>query len=220
MIKTVVFDLYGTLFDIDSVSAKCEKLFPGNGEKIAKAWRQKLIEYIHVRQLLHQYKAFSLVIKDSLEYVLERHEFDYSIKDINECIEAYDMLEPFNETVQVLNSIVEYDKVIFSNGNKEMIEALIDYSEVENNFKSIISLEEFSLYKPDPNSYELLHEQLNLDKNEILFISSNKWDIIGAQNFGYQTAWVNRYYSEFEHIDAKPDYEFQNLFGLKSILEE
>lgn len=218
MIKTLVFDLYGTLFDINSVQGKCEKLFPGNGEKIAKAWRHKLIEYTHVRQLVDQYKPFSKVIKDALEYVLDRNEFDYSLKDIHECMEAYDRLTVFPEVSQTLNEMTRVDKVIFSNGNREMIEKVLVHSNIENSFKYILSLEEFAMYKPNSNAYMLLEEKVECEKNEVLFVSSNKWDIVGAQKFGFQTAWINRNFSEFEYIEVEPDYEFQSIYGVKDLL--
>lgn len=219
MIKAIVFDIYGTLFDIDSVKNKCEKLFPGNGEKIAKAWRQKLIEYIHVRQLVNQYKPFSLVVKDSLEYVLDRNEYDYDSEDVSECVNKYNKLEAFPETEQVLNQLENIDKIVFSNGNEEMILTVLEHAHIEDKFKHIVALEEIGLYKPDSNSYKYLYEKLDLNKEDILFVSSNKWDIIGAQNFGYKTAWINRYLTEFEHIDVEPDYEYQTLYGLISLIK-
>lgn len=219
MIKTIVFDLYGTLFDVESVKHKFEKQFPGNGDKIAKNWRQKLIEYIHIRQLVQQYKPFSLVLSDSLEYVLERNGYDYSLNDIKSGVEEYKRLDTFNELNELFGSIREYRKVIFSNGNRNMIHTLLHHAEMENEFDDIVSLEEFGVYKPDSNSYKLLQEKLKQNQEEVLFVSSNKWEIIGAQNYGYKTAWINRNFSEFEYIDVKPDYEFQTLYGLKTILK-
>lgn len=218
MIKTVVYDLYGTLFDIDSVREKCEKLFPGNGDRIAKAWRYKLIEYTHVRQLVDEYKPFSKVIRDSLEYVLSRNDFDYSLKEINECMAAYNQLTPFPEVTHTLKDLSEVDQIIFSNGNKDMIEQVLDNSNITNYFKFILSLESFGVYKPDSNGYALLEENIPYNKDEVLFVSSNKWDIVGAQKFGFQTAWVNRNFSDFEYIEVKPDFELQSLYSIKDLL--
>ena len=218
MIKTVVFDIYGTLFDINSIQEKCEKLFPGNGEKIAKAWRHKLIEYTHVRQLVDQYKPFSKVIKDSLEYVLDRNDFDYSLSDVNECVEEYYRLQVFPEVTQSLNDISHIDKVIFSNGNQEMIQKVLKHSNIDSSFKHILALEEFGMYKPNSNGYVLLEERIPYEKQEILFVSSNKWDIVGAQKFGFKTAWINRNFSEFEYIEVEPDFEFQSIYGVKNLM--
>lgn len=218
MIKTVVYDLYGTLFDINSVNEICEKLFPGNGDRIAKAWRYKLIEYTHVRQLVDEYKPFSKVIRDSLEYVLSRNDFDYSLRDINECMAAYNRLALFSEVQSTLKELSEVDQIIFSNGNKDMIEQVLDYSNINHYFKFILSLEEFGVYKPDANGYVLLEESIPYDKNKVLFVSSNKWDIVGAQKYGFQTAWVNRNFSDFEYIEVKPDFECQSLYSIKDLL--
>lgn len=220
MIKIIVFDIYGTLFDINSLREDCEKVYPGNGEKIAKAWKYKLIENIHVRQLVDQYKPFSSVLCDALEYVLDRKDFDYTVKDIQTCVKGYEQLEIFPEVQHVLKEWNDIDKVIFSNANKQMIDALLKQAAIDTYFKDIIPLEGYGMYKANGNSYKILIEQLNVKKDEVLFISTNKWDIVSAQKFGFQTAWINRHLSEFEYLEVQPNYEFQSLYGLKEVLKK
>lgn len=215
----VVFDLYGTLFDIESVKNQCEKLFPGHGEKIAKAWNRKIIEYIQIRQLVNKYKDYRLVVKDALEYVLEKNEFDCTNKKIAQCMEAFDHLDAFSSVTIALNAISKEDKYIFSNGNKKMIENVIRHSELNNDFSDIIAIEGMGVYKPSPQSFDILQNKLPELKDDILYVSSNKWNIIAAHDFGYKTAWINRTFIGLEHFDITPDYEFQSFTGLLNLYQ-
>ncbi|WP_417897730.1 haloacid dehalogenase type II [Bacillus haimaensis] len=213
-IKAYVFDVYGTLFDVHSVKEKCEELFPEKGESISLIWRKKQLEYFFMRQLMGDYEDFQKITKDALGYTLEEHHEEWSSHIEQTLISAYSHLTLYPEVVGVLKKLSKNKIAIFSNGTPDMLDSLITNAGLTPHFDRIISVDEIKQYKPTPASYRYALKQLGVAREEVLFISSNGWDISGAKNFGFQTAWINRAKLPEEKFNLSPDRIYSDLNGI------
>lgn len=213
-IKAVVFDVYGTLFDVESIQKDCEEHFPGKGEAVSSLWRSKQLEYAFLRQLMGQYEPFNIVTKDSLSYALEIHECSYTDEVIQELMNAYNQLSPFEETEGILRHFQGKKLAVFSNGPDEMLDPLLRNAGFRHFFDAVVSVDGVKQYKPTTASYAYLVKQLHVRREKVLFVSSNGWDIAGAANFGFRTAWINRKGAPADRLGHKPDKEYSNLNGL------
>ncbi|WP_153124328.1 haloacid dehalogenase type II [Peribacillus tepidiphilus] len=209
-----LFDVYGTLFDVYSVKEKCEEFFPSKGEQISLTWRKKQIEYSFLREMMGQYTSFSEVTKDSLLYAVEESRETINAEQMNQLLIAYRNLEPFQETKDVLSQLQGKTVAVFSNGSRDMLEPLIHESELHEWLPIIISVDDVKHYKPVKEAYQHAVDVLKVKKDEVLFLSSNGWDIAGAKNFGFQTAWINRQNMPTEKLPVTPNYEYNDLNGL------
>ncbi|WP_054635823.1 haloacid dehalogenase type II [Thalassobacillus sp. C254] len=218
MVQAIVFDAYGTLFDVHSVEKKAEQLFPGNGREISERWRQKQIEYTFLRQLMGIYEPFSKITTDSLRYTCKELELELGESDEQALRNEYLNLDVFQEAKGVLEGLNDYQRVIFSNGSRDMIEPLVSQSVISSLIHKIISVNDYKQYKPVPASYQSVLRNLNVKRDEVLFVSANGWDIIGASAFGFRTAWVNRKHSPLEELDVRPDIESADLSGVLKLL--
>ena len=217
-IKALVFDVYGTLFDVHSVEKKCEALYKGNGAEISQIWRQKQLEYSFLRQIMGQYEPFKQVTLDALKFALQTLELSYDDAQLQSILSEYERLEAYVEVEQVLSEANDKQLVIFSNGSRDMLEPLIEQSGLAQYFDSVISVDDIKQYKPSPASYMQVLNTLDLKREEVLFMSSNGWDISGAKSFGFKTAWINRSGSPVEELNLEPDYIFQDLNGILDLL--
>ncbi|MCT2535265.1 haloacid dehalogenase type II [Aquibacillus koreensis] len=213
-VKAILFDAYGTLFDVQSVTAKLEGFYPGNGANISETWREKQIEYSFLRQLMGNYISFFEVTKDALCYAVEKH--GETLRDHQEksLLQTYLHLSPYPEVKGVLSQLTEQKLAIFSNGSHNMLNPLIENNRMEKSFSKIISVDEIKQYKPTVASYAYATNQLGLKKEEILFVSSNGWDISGAKNYGFNTAWINRKNLPVEKLNLPPDTIYPDLRGI------
>ena len=217
LIKAYVFDVYGTLFDVYSVKEKCQSIFPHKGEAISQTWRQKQIEYSFLRQLMGTYRPFHEVTEDALRYAILLHGGEPKESVISELMDAYLHLTPYEEVKDVLQQLTDKHRAVFSNGSPSMLTPLLQSAEMNELFTSVITVDENKQYKPTKAAYQSVVETLNVAKEEVLFMSSNGWDITGAKQFGFQTAWINRASLPPEQLGVKPDFEFHDLTGLLSI---
>lgn len=219
-ISTFVFDVYGTLFDVHSVKEKADELFDGKGTEISEIWRRKQLEYSFLRQLMGNYETFSDVTKDSLKYALKQLSIPFSNKEVESLLEQYTSLRAYDEVQNVLSTLKEKGKVlaVFSNGSRDMLDPLVEQAGMNEYFQHIISVDDTKQYKPTPASYTGVLKVIGVKREQVLFMSSNGWDISGAKNFGFHTAWINRNHLPQEELGLAPDYTFDSLDGILDLL--
>tara|TARA_B100000989_G_scaffold275194_1_gene234572 strand:+ start:957 stop:1616 length:660 start_codon:yes stop_codon:yes gene_type:complete len=217
-IKVVVFDAYGTLFDVNSAAEKCKDKIGNKWEKFANFWRTTQLEYTWLRSLMNRHKDFWEVTEDSLEKSMRVFDINKNMK--NELLSLYKILSPFPEVREVLEKLKKKNLklAILSNGTPSLLNELVESNNLKNLFDDLFSIEEVKVYKPDPRVYEMPIKRYNVNADEITFLSANTWDVSGGGNYGYNSIWVNRYKSEFDILDFKPKKEIDNLTQLLDIV--
>ena len=209
--KAIVFDAYGTLFDVNSAAEKCKDKIGNKWENFANFWRTTQLEYTWLRSLMKKHKNFWQITEDSLDKSMETFQIDKSLR--NDLLSLYKELSPFSEVKNVLENLKKksFKLAILSNGTPELLNHLVKSSDLENLFDDIFSVEEVKIYKPDPKVYDIPVNKYKVSKGEITFLSANTWDVSGAGNYGYNSIWVNRNNSVFDKLDYKPKNEVKNL---------
>ncbi|PMS31645.1 2-haloacid dehalogenase [Trinickia symbiotica] len=215
-IKAVVFDLYGTLYDVHSVVARCDALFPGRGQEISNVWRQKQLEYTWLRSLMGAYAPFEDITEHALRYTCNRLQLMLSDAELVELSDEYSRIEPFREVPGALAELqaMGLPLAILSNGSARSIRGVVSHSGLESRFAHLLSVEDadgVKVFKPHPAVYTVAEQKLNLPRTEILFVSSNAWDASGARHFGFPVCWVNRAGNTFEELGQKPDHIVSGL---------
>jgi 2-haloacid dehalogenase len=191
-VRALVFDAYGTLYDVQSVRRLATELCGDKGELITQLWRLKQLEYTWLRGLMQAYEDFSVVTRDSLDFALERVGTT-STPTIRESLMAkYLSLDLYPETLQALKALADYKLAILSNGSPGMLDSLVEASGVGSLFSEVISVDRVKTYKPDPRCYELAAKALGVAGDEVLFVSSNGFDVAGAKRYGFRVVWVER----------------------------
>jgi 2-haloacid dehalogenase len=213
-IKAFVFDAYGTLFDVHSVMELCENLFPSKGENITKVWRQKQLEYSFLRQLMGQYETFYSITKDALVFACREAQVDLKQGDEKKLLAEYLRLQHYSEVEEVLSQLKDYKTAIFSNGSFDMLGPLMEQAPFSTLLDEVLSVDDVKQFKPTPMSYQSVLSRLNVRREEVLFMSSNTWDIAGASNFGFYTAWINRQGKPMDILGAEPHYIYNDLTGI------
>lgn len=191
-IKAVVFDAYGTLYDVQSVAAVTEDVFPGYGEIITQIWRIKQLEYSWLRSLMRRYQDFSTVTHDSLAYALRCLGLQSDPSDFERIMEKYLDLDLYADATATLSRLKSRKLAILSNGSPDMLDALVRNSGLDRILDATISVDAKKIFKPSPDAYTLIEETLHVPPPEVLFISSNPWDACGAKAFGLNVAWIER----------------------------
>jgi 2-haloacid dehalogenase len=191
-IKAVVFDAYGTLYDIQSVAAITEEAFPGYGGIITQVWRIKQLEYTWLRSLMRRYQDFSAVTRESLAYTLRCLGLKYDQDAFERIMEKYLHLDLYPDALGALAAMKDRKLAILSNGSPDMLDALARNSGLDRVLDAIISVDAKQIFKPSPDVYSLIESSLNVPPAEVLFISSNPWDACGAKSFGLNVAWIER----------------------------
>ena len=209
--KAIVFDAYGTLFDVNSAAEKCKDKIGDKWETFANYWRTTQLEYTWLRSLMKKHKNFWQITEDSLDKSMETFQIDKSLR--NDLLNLYKELSPYPEVKNVLENLKKksFKLAILSNGTPELLNHLVKSSDLENLFDDIFSVEEVKIYKPDPKVYDIPVNKYKVSKGEITFLSANTWDVSGAGNYGYNSIWVNRNNSVFDKLDYKPKNEVKNL---------
>ena len=218
-IKAIIFDAYGTLFDVNSAAEKCKNKIGKKWEDFANHWRTTQLEYTWLRSLMNRHKDFWQVTEDSLKKSMEAYKIDVSMK--NELLNLYKVLSPYEEVLETLKSLKErkYKLAILSNGTPNLLNDLVKTNNLENFFDDIFSIEEVGVYKPDTRVYDIPIKKYGIKKNEVIFLSSNTWDVSGGGNYGYQSIWVNRNRDVFDYLDFKPKNQINSLKGLLDIIK-
>ena len=217
-IKAIIFDAYGTLFDVNSAAEKCKGNIGDKWEDFANYWRTTQLEYTWLRSLMNRHKDFWKITEDSLDKSMKFFKIDNSMR--SDLLDLYKVLSPFSEVKETLNKLKKKDfkLAILSNGTPSLLENLVKNNNLENIFDDIFSIEEVGIFKPDSRVYDLPVNKYNIRKDEILFLSANTWDVSGGGNYGYNSVWVNRNKNIFDNLDYQPLYEIHDLSELLEII--
>ena len=229
-IKAVVFDAYGTLFDVYSIQALAESLYPGQGGIIALMWRDKQIEYTrlitqsdpHSPSGSRYYQSFWELTRLSLEYTLDRLLLDRKGGQVEALMQQYAHLEPFAENLEVLRKLraKSLTLAILSNGSPDMLASAVASAGMEDLLDHVISVDPIRLFKTSPESYGLVQKFIAVEKEEVLFVSSNAWDALGATWFGFNTHWVNRQNLPHEALGPRPHFSGRTLASVLQSLDD
>ena len=190
--KAVVFDAYGTLYDIQSVAAVTEQAFPGHGDIITQIWRIKQLEYTWLRSLMQRYEDFAVVTRDSLIYTLRILGLPADAATLDRIIAKYLDLDPYPDARAALAAMKPHRLATLSNGSPAMLGALVKASGFDTLLDAVISVDARQIFKPSPEAYALIEQTLGLAPSDVLFVSSNPWDVCGAKAFGLSVAWIER----------------------------
>ena len=191
-IKAIVFDAYGTLYDIQSVATVTEEAFPGYGEIITQIWRIKQLEYSWLRSLMRRYEDFSVITRDSLAYTLKILGLEHDDGVFDRIMAKYLHLDLYPDASSALAALRGRKLAILSNGSTDMLNALVRNSGLDRVLDATISIDSKKIFKPSPDAYTLIESKLGVAPNDVLFVSSNPWDAIGAKAFGLNVAWIER----------------------------
>jgi 2-haloacid dehalogenase len=191
-IKAVVFDAYGTLYDVQSVAAVTEEAFPGYGEIITQIWRIKQLEYTWLRSLMRRYEDFSVVTRDSLAYTLRVLGLEHDSGVFERIMDKYLHLDLYPDARSALAAMRDRKLAILSNGSPGMLNALVRNSGLDRVLDATVSIDSQKIFKPAPEPYTLIESVLGVRAAEAMFVSSNPWDACGAKAFGLNVAWIER----------------------------
>ena len=217
-IKAIIFDAYGTLFDVNSAAEKCKEKIGNKWEGFANYWRTTQLEYTWLRSLMNRHKDFWQITEDSLDKSMKVFQIESSMK--KELLNLYKVLSTYPEVKEVLKKLKEknFKLSILSNGTPKLLNELVISNGLDNIFNDIFSIEEVGIYKPNAKVYDMPLEKYKIQSNEIVFLSANTWDVSGGGNYGYNAVWVNRNNSIFDSLDYKPKNEINNLTQLLGII--
>ncbi|MDA7458718.1 haloacid dehalogenase type II [Planktomarina temperata] len=205
-LKSIAFDAYGTLFDVYSVSSLAEELFPGKGAQLSTIWRDKQIEYTRLRTLCDKYADFWQVTGDALDYACATLGLEPTPSSRGRLMGQYAEHSAFPENAEQLLRLKDagINLSILSNGTPWMLDQAVKASGLEGYFEHILSVDAVKRFKTAPEAYQMGPDALGCHTKEILFVSSNCWDICGATWFGYRTIWLNRYGLPLERLGVEP----------------
>jgi 2-haloacid dehalogenase len=217
-IKAIIFDAYGTLFDVNSAAEKCKGKIGDKWEIFSNYWRTTQLEYTWLRNLMNRHKDFWQVTEDSLDKSMKTFKIDPSMR--NELLDLYKILPTFPEAKEVLKYLKEknYKLGILSNGTPDLLDELVASNNLDNIFDDIFSIEEVGVYKPDSKVYDIPIKKYGIQKQEVVFLSANTWDVSGGGNYGYNSIWVNRNNNIFDNLDYKPKNQITNLKQLFTLI--
>ena len=218
--QAVVFDLYGTLFDVHSVVQKCDAFYPGKGAEISALWRQKQLEYTWLRSLMGQYLPFEYVTYDALVYTCKHLKLDLDLERVMTLTDSYLSLSLHADVVDTLRrlKVMGVPMAILSNGSALTIDRVVKNAELHNYFSHLLSVDSVAAFKPDPRVYTLACQALGLSPGHILFVSSNAWDASGARHFGFETCWVNRHENTFDELSTVPSHVVSGLGEVPALI--
>ena len=216
--KAIVFDAYGTLFDVNSAAEKCKDKIGDKWETFANYWRTTQLEYTWLRSLMKRHKDFWRITEDSLDKSMKVFDIEASLK--NELLDLYKVLSTFKEVPEVLKKLKEqrYKLGILSNGTPDLLKELIESNNLKNIFDDVFSIEEVGIYKPSSKVYDMPIKKYNIQKNQVAFLSANTWDVSGGGNYGYNSIWVDRNQNIFDKLDYNPRYKIKNLLELLQLI--
>jgi 2-haloacid dehalogenase len=205
-LKAITFDAYGTLFDVYSVGTLAEEIFPSKGPQLAMIWRDKQIEYTRLRTMCDKYVDFWQVTEDALKYGCEALGLDLNAPSRERLMGAYAELTAFSENAGELTRLKQagIPLSILSNGTPWMLEQAVNASGLTGFFDHVLSVDSVRQFKTAPAAYQMGPDAFDCPASDILFVSSNCWDICGATWFGYRTIWLNRYGLPLEQLGVTP----------------
>ena len=216
MPRALVFDAYGTLFDVHSVIARCEGFWPRKGAQLSQLWRTKQLEYTWQRSLMQRYAPFSQVTRESLQYACGFLGLSLDAAKEKALMDEYLRLAAYPDVAGALKQLKGRKLAILTNGSPDMIGPLVEHSGLK--FDAVLSVDEVGVFKPAPEVYQLAVEALLVKKEEVGFVSSNCWDAIGAKSFGFRVYWINRTGAPVDRTGFAPDAQLSTLGDLPGVL--
>ena len=221
-LRALVFDAYGTLFNVHSVIEACDAMFPGKGAALSQLWRTKQLEYSWLRSLMGRYVDFNQVTREALQYACKSMGLTYSEDLLSQLNAAYRTLALFDDALPTLQQLRSQQPTvkcaILSNGANDMLNAVVVHNKLDAMLDAVLSVDDVGIFKPDPRVYQLACDRLHLDRHEIGFVSSNGWDAAGAKTFGFTTFWINRASAPVEELGVTPDRMLNSLAELPPLL--
>ncbi|HEX9389691.1 MAG TPA: haloacid dehalogenase type II [Usitatibacteraceae bacterium] len=206
-LDALVFDAYGTIFDVHSVVGACEACFPGRGKALSALWRSKQLEYTWLRSLMQRHADFDQVTAEALSFACQALGLAANAEALRELPQAYTTLMPFADSLAGLRALRGGKRLaILSNGTPASLNAVVTHAGLNTTFEQVLSIEEAGIFKPDRRVYRLAVDRLELERERIGFVSSNGWDAAGAKAFGFTVFWVNRTGNPVEALGVYPDY--------------
>ena len=206
-LEALVFDAYGTLYDVHSVLRRCESFFPGHGEALSQLWRTKQLEYTWQRSLMKRYVPFSTLTREALAHACQKLRLELTAERMEALMGEYNMLAVYPDVAPAFARFGKVKKAILSNGSPDMLEPLVAHSGLR--FDAVMSVDELRIYKPAPEVYALAAKRLQTDR--IGFVSSNCWDALGAKSYGFTVFWINRGGAPLDRLGLEPDRVAQSL---------
>jgi 2-haloacid dehalogenase len=216
----VVFDAFGTLFDVYSVTATAEELCPSKGAAISAVWRQKQVEYSWLRTMSNRYKSFWEITNDALIFALTQNQVNIRTDMVTSLMQQYKHLTAFVENKGVLSDLKGqgFRLGILTNGNRDMIDAVLESNGLEDVFEHVLTSDVVEKFKTSDDIYALVPAAFRVKKEEVLFVSSNAWDVAACTWYGFNSFWVNRMRAPFEVLDIAPTMQGLTLVDLKNAL--
>ncbi len=220
-IQALVFDAYGTLFDVHAVARRCESFWPGQGDAVSRLWRAKQLEYSWQRSLMQRYAPFSQVTREALAYACEALRLSLDEARVAALMDEYTALAAYADVPDALAALRrKVSKLaILTNGSPDMIEPLVARSGFASLFDAVLSVDDLKVYKPDPRVYALAAQRLATPREAIGFVSSNGWDAAGAKSYGFKVWWINRTAAPVDRLGFSPDAILAGLGELPSKLD-
>ena len=217
-IKAIIFDAYGTLFDVNSAAEKCKDKIGDKWEGFANYWRTTQLEYTWLRSLMNRHKDFWQVTEDSLDKSMRAFNIDPIMR--NQLLDLYKVLSTFKEVPETLKTLKEkkFKLAILSNGTPALLNQLVRNNKLDNIFDDLFSIEKVGIYKPSSKVYDMPIQKYRIKKNEVAFLSANTWDVSGGGNYGFNSIWVNRNNNIFDNLDYKPKNEIKDLSELIKLI--
>ena len=216
-IKAIIFDAYGTLFDVNSAAEKCKDKIGSKWESFSNYWRTTQLEYTWLRSLMKRHKDFWKITEDSLDKSMKVFNINPNMK--SELLDLYKILSPYPEVKETLQLLKEknYKLSILSNGTPSLLNELVSSNNLKV-FDDIFSVEEVGIFKPDSKVYDIPVKKYKIEKREVAFLSANTWDVSGGGNYGFNAIWVNRNNIIFDNLDYSPKNQINNLKHLLDII--
>ena len=216
-IKAIIFDAYGTLFDVNSAAEKCKDKIGSKWESFSNYWRTTQLEYTWLRSLMKRHKDFWKITEDSLDKSMKVFNINPNMK--SELLDLYKILSPYPEVKETLQLLQEknYKLSILSNGTPSLLNELVSSNNLRV-FDDIFSVEEVGIFKPDSKVYDIPVKKYKIEKSEVAFLSANTWDVSGGGNYGFNAIWVNRNNIIFDNLDYSPENQINNLKHLLDII--
>ena len=218
-VKALVFDAYGTLFDVQSVISAVNNKFPGQGPALSAGWRTRQLEYTWLRSLMGRYEDFWHVTEAALVATSNALKLPLDRAETNQLMDKYLHLDPFPEVKDALKALSHLPLAILSNGNPMMLNAVVENAGLKGVFDHVISVDEVRIYKPAPGAYQLAVKKIGVAKGNIGFVSSNFFDAAGAKTYGFRTHWINRAGAPPDELGVQPDVNLKLLTDLIDIVK-
>ncbi len=225
MVNTFVFDAYGTLFDVSAAARQAaqesnRESFAQHWAKLSDIWRNKQLQYTWLRAVTGHHIDFWQVTQDGLDFALESLELSHDTELRDRLLQLYWELQSYQEVKDVLTTLKArgFNTAILSNGSPDMLNAAVTSAGLEATLDAVLSVEDVGVFKPNARVYDMVNSRFETTSNQVMFVSSNGWDIAGASAFGFNTAWVNRASDPIDRLMAHPDHIFSDLTPLPNLM--